>query len=120
MSPEGLLLNVYSEKTDVWALGIVIYEMIHGKTPFGYCRLDSELKYWIVRPLADNMFKKDIHPCFKQLILTLLEVDENRRISIGELSKSHFVENLEEIMRNIKSENSDKRKFSFNGNVVTP
>lgn len=30
MSPEGLLLHEYGPKTDVWALGVTIYEMLHG------------------------------------------------------------------------------------------
>jgi len=31
MAPETIMYNQYSEKSDVWALGIVYYEMIHGK-----------------------------------------------------------------------------------------
>ena len=38
MSPEGLLLNEYSPKTDVWSFGVLIYEMIHGDTPLSGCR----------------------------------------------------------------------------------
>lgn len=38
MSPEGLIDNVYGPKTDVWAFGILLYEMFHGRTPFGYCK----------------------------------------------------------------------------------
>lgn len=30
MSPETLMKNHYSAKTDIWALGIVFYEMIYG------------------------------------------------------------------------------------------
>ena len=33
MSPEGLLNHIYGPKTDVWAFGILIYELLHGKTP---------------------------------------------------------------------------------------
>ena len=34
MSPESLISNTYSFKSDIWSLGIVLYEMIVGKTPF--------------------------------------------------------------------------------------
>jgi serine/threonine protein kinase len=34
MSPETLLSNVYSFKSDIWALGIVLYEMLFGEVPF--------------------------------------------------------------------------------------
>ena len=30
MSPETVLYNQYSEKSDVWSLGILLYEMLHG------------------------------------------------------------------------------------------
>ena len=33
MSPEAYNKNRYSEKSDVWALGIIFYEMLTGKTP---------------------------------------------------------------------------------------
>lgn len=32
MSPEAYKENIYSEKSDIWALGIIFYEMLHGKT----------------------------------------------------------------------------------------
>ena len=34
MSPESLLNNVYSFKSDIWAAGIVFYEMLYGRVPF--------------------------------------------------------------------------------------
>ncbi len=36
MSPEGLLMNFYGEKTDVWALGVVLFEMAHGRNPYAH------------------------------------------------------------------------------------
>lgn len=30
MSPQAYLDSVYSEKSDIWALGIIFYEMITG------------------------------------------------------------------------------------------
>lgn len=32
MSPEAYLRTLYSEKSDSWSLGMILYEMIHGKT----------------------------------------------------------------------------------------
>jgi len=32
MSPEAFLKNQYSEKSEVWALGVTLYECLNGKT----------------------------------------------------------------------------------------
>lgn len=34
MAPEAFINNIYGSKTDVWSFGIIIYELLHGKTPF--------------------------------------------------------------------------------------
>lgn len=34
MAPEVLRDNRYSFKSDIWALGIIMYEMLHGKVPW--------------------------------------------------------------------------------------
>lgn len=34
MSPETLVYNNYSEKSDIWALGVLFYEMLHGELPY--------------------------------------------------------------------------------------
>jgi serine/threonine protein kinase len=35
MAPEALNKTLYSEKSDGWSLGIILYEMLHGNTPDG-------------------------------------------------------------------------------------
>ena len=34
MSPEVLLERKYTKKLDIWSLGVLFYEMLHGNTPF--------------------------------------------------------------------------------------
>lgn len=119
MSPEGLILNVYGEKTDMWALGIVAYEMVHGRTPFSFCRDDAELKYWIVRPLGEHLFRKDMHPCLRRLVELLLQVEEGQRPNVDELLKMPIFDHLEELAKISKIDSQGRRKFSFNEKSVS-
>jgi len=50
MAPEALMGNIYSIKTDTWAFGILIYELLFGKTPFSHCTSLEELKVCVVSP----------------------------------------------------------------------
>jgi serine/threonine protein kinase len=43
MAPESLLQNTYSYKSDIWSLGVVLFEMLYGKTPF-YSPDETQLK----------------------------------------------------------------------------
>lgn len=37
MPPEALSKNLYSNKTDVWAFGVLLYEIFHGDSPYAKC-----------------------------------------------------------------------------------
>jgi len=34
MSPEVVKIQNYTENIDIWGLGILLYEMVHGYSPF--------------------------------------------------------------------------------------
>lgn len=36
MAPEMLRKSEYSFKIDIWAIGILLYEIVYGKTPLDY------------------------------------------------------------------------------------
>ena len=44
MAPEILNINVYSDSVDIWALGIIMYEMLFGSHPFESCKDYEELR----------------------------------------------------------------------------
>lgn len=34
MSPEALQGNIYTTKNDIWSVGVILYEILHGKAPW--------------------------------------------------------------------------------------
>ena len=42
MPPEALKNNIYSNKSDIWSIGIMAFEMLHGDTPW-QCKTEREL-----------------------------------------------------------------------------
>ena len=91
LSPEIVESKPYSFKSDVWSLGILLYEMCALKMPFdGSSIADLSLK--IIRgdykPIPNN-FSKEL----KLLVTSLLNTDSTKRPSINEIL-SKFVDYL--------------------------
>lgn len=60
MSPEGFIENIYGPKTDIWAFGILIYELLHGQTPYSHCKSENELKYNLAIPIGWSQLKAEL------------------------------------------------------------
>ena len=72
MSPEGIISNMYGPKTDVWAFGIMIYELYHGKTPYYQCQREEELKNSVLKQIQWSNLRSDIPNEAKDLIISCL------------------------------------------------
>lgn len=97
MSPEVLSNIHYNYKTDIWSLGILLYEMTQQTLPF-QGRNIHELTYKISQGRIE--FKRNIEEAFKTIIKKCLQTSTFRRISLHTLLelpqvKTHFVLPLE-------------------------
>lgn len=52
--------HLYGMKTDIWAFGIIVYELLHGKTPFSFCTSENELKRVVVQQMTVNSLRPDL------------------------------------------------------------
>ena len=70
MAPEIFESEKYDVSVDVWSLGILLYECIHGKSPFS-----SKSVFKIYRNIVEEeiKFKDGIDPEAKNLILCILK-----------------------------------------------
>jgi serine/threonine protein kinase len=67
MSPEILLGNEYSIKSDLWSIGLIIYELLHGINPFHTCQSIPDL----IKQL--NVFKLSININLSDQCIDLLK-----------------------------------------------
>lgn len=44
MSPESMLSQRYSQKSDLWSFGIIVYELFHGYVPMRKCLTNDSVK----------------------------------------------------------------------------
>jgi len=88
MAPEVLLRRRQTTKTDVWALGILLYELFHGHAPFRGRRLEEVLDQISKNTLA---FKKTLNPQIKDLIVRILKFYPHERPTVDQILESDFI-----------------------------
>lgn len=85
MCPEILNGNPYSTKSDVWSTGIIIYQMLFGKTPHRANNLEE-----LVMKVNKKMIRypqKINNEKLQKLMENMLQHDPADRISWGEIFK---------------------------------
>ena len=80
MAPEQILGGTVDARADVWALGVVLYEMLTGRPPFQSER-DMAIAHAILQdePPLPSTHRRDISAPVEDLVLKLLHKDPARR-----------------------------------------
>ncbi|MBE3557672.1 MAG: serine/threonine protein kinase [Ktedonobacteraceae bacterium] len=79
-SPEQIWGQILDNRSDIYALGVVLYEMVTGRRPF-YGRSIPELTRTITNdpPRLPHFHNPEIPPALEQIILTALAKDRHQR-----------------------------------------
>ena len=98
MSPELVNHKVYSKEIDVWSLGILLYEMLHGYSPFrpNKPKFDENDVFNNIKKHKLTFGKKVSKEC-KELIENLLAFNKNKRYKVEDIYNSKFVKKFEKI-----------------------
>jgi serine/threonine-protein kinase ULK/ATG1 len=97
MAPELLEEKTYTEIVDVWAIGMILYEMIYGKHPYEDCKDIDDLKEFskksIMIPPVYNTNTNVSNECIN-LMKQMLEKEEKKRITLDNLFKHQWIKDL--------------------------
>jgi NIMA (never in mitosis gene a)-related kinase 1/4/5 len=107
LSPEIVEGKPYSFKSDVWSLGVLLYELCTLKPPFDGTSI-RQLGMNIVRgtyPPLPQHFSKDM----KNLVSIQLTIDQNKRPTVGQMLKMPFIMSR---IRNVLTESVRFQEFS--------
>ena len=98
MSPELVNHEGYGKEIDVWSLGILLYEMIHGYSPFRPNKPKFNEKD-VMENIKNHklIFGKTVSEECKQLIYHLLDPDINKRYNVEDIFNSDFVKKYEKL-----------------------
>jgi serine/threonine protein kinase len=94
MAPETLAKTYYSNKTDVWAFGVLLYEIFHGDSPFAKCTDLNDLLKSVHTPITRATLRADLSAELKQLILCCLEISVEKRPRFAEIEQSAYFKKL--------------------------
>ena len=93
MAPEIYENEKYNVSVDVWSLGILLYEMFHGFSPFG-----SKSVFKIYRNIVEEeiKIKEDLDLDAKDLIFKILKTEPNKRPSVFDILNHKFIRKFDQ------------------------
>jgi serine/threonine protein kinase len=106
MAPEILGGGGYDYRVDIWGLGILLYELIHGFSPFkGENTADIFMKIKKGVPKFGSSVSEEV----KQIILAILQKDNKNRPSFNNIFNSPFFKKWQEV---IDKEDTNTNEFN--------
>jgi len=104
LSPEALDGSQPDERQDIWAFGILMYEMLTGVRPYDGDTASAVITGILTKPVPDiTEYRSDIPAGLVRLIQSMLEKDPNNRIS----SVRRVGTEIENIIRGVDSDEYD-------------
>lgn len=105
MAPEIFNQNKYNSKCDVWSLGILLFELLYGTTPW-----NANSAYDLFNKISKNPLKFPAFPKrsskIKDLLQGMIQTNPDTRLSWETIFKHEFVSENIYTMKELK--NSDK------------
>lgn len=113
VAPEVLKKQGYDESCDVWSLGVLLYTMLSGHTPFASGPKDTPEV--ILSRIGQGKFSTSggnwdvISPAAKDLVVRMLHVDPHQRITIQQVLTHRWVMSRDQLPEHKLPINEDKQ-----------
>ena len=122
MSPEVIQKHIYDYRVDIWSLGVLLYELLHGKVPFEGSTVQEKFKNILTNTKINYDYQ--ISDKAKDLIELILKKNPNERIQFFEIFEHPWVQAFEKIFNiNLKTfiyqSNAESPGFNSNSRIQT-
>ncbi len=82
LSPEACRGMTLDERADIWSFGVLLYEMLAGRRPFGGDSMASIVTAIMMEPLRDlRQYRGDVPEAVTGLVRRMLEKEHDKRIA---------------------------------------
>lgn len=118
LAPEMILGNGHNEKLDMWTIGILMYELIHGKPPFSP-KIKKANKRAQQREIEKNIlegnieFSKQLSKECKETMIALLNGNKDLRPSATDILNFPYFNRKKQFLSNRSTRHSEKSTNSY-------
>ncbi|CAF0886703.1 unnamed protein product [Rotaria sordida] len=124
-APEVLSRKKYDESCDIWSLGILLYTLLAGNTPFAFDRNDSH-ELILARTANKLSFAgptwERVTDDAKRLVSAMLDIDPKKRPTASELCKHPWFSNIDSLpnakLSNIQDHNLVRHNLDATFNAI--